>query len=96
MSYSPAVKKGCEIQGGGQSPNSPELSLLKEFPLVYHHSYFLAATLVFTHTVKLENCHHLMFAVFLYIGNMECFYCIMMHTMFLYVKFMHVFLLSSH
>ena len=28
--------------------NSPELSLLKFLPLIYHHSHFLAATLDFT------------------------------------------------
>ena len=36
-------KKCCQT-----AQNSPELSLVKFLPLIYHHSHFLAATLDFT------------------------------------------------
>jgi len=35
----------CVAFSKDSAPNSPELSLLKFFPLTYHHSHFLAATL---------------------------------------------------
>jgi len=40
----------CQIlvKRGEGNTNSSELSLLKIFPLAYHHSHFLAATLDFT------------------------------------------------
>jgi len=36
------------VKLGEGNTNSPELSLLKIWPLEYHHSYFLAAILDFT------------------------------------------------
>jgi len=36
------------VKHGEGNTNSPELSLLKFLPLVYHQSHFLAATLDFT------------------------------------------------
>jgi len=36
------------VKRGEGNTNSPELSLLKNFPLAYHHSHFLVATLDFT------------------------------------------------
>jgi len=39
----------CEMWKCGEgNTNSPELSLLKDLPLSYHHSHFLATTLDFT------------------------------------------------
>jgi len=36
------------VKRGEGNTNSPELSLLKNLPLAYHHGHFLAATLDFT------------------------------------------------
>jgi len=38
------------VKNGEGNTYSPELSLLKIFPLAYHHSHYFAATLAFLGT----------------------------------------------